>query len=144
MPYANPEDEIKWRKENRDFHKTPKQRKKQAEARRKKRTKVLQNLPDKYEYDYTKDKKSKMKHHWTKKKGLRLSDFERTWDKYVNTSHCELCNISLKKVRKNMDHCHRSGYMRFIVCQRCNGFLRYRDKYLDEVHKEIKKFDLEK
>ena len=138
MPYANPEDEKKWRENNRDWHKTPQQIKRRKQLTDKHRYEMIKNLPDKYEYKYNNDKKSKMKYHWIKKKGLRLSDFERTWDKYVNTSHCELCNISLKKVRKNMDHCHRSGYMRFIVCQRCNGFLRYRDKRLDSVHEEIK------
>ena len=139
MPYSDPEDEIRWRENNRDWHKTPENRKKQEAARRKKRIEILKNLPDKYEYEYNNRKKSTMKHIWTKKKGLRLSDFQRTWDKYVNTSHCELCNISLKKVKKNMDHHHQSGYMRFIVCQRCNGFLRYRDERLDTIHQKIKR-----
>ena len=133
MGYANPEDEIKWRENNRDYHKTPDQRKKQSERRREKRIKLIQNLPDKYEYESDNKKKSKMKWTWTKKKGLRLVDFERTWDRYINTTHCELCNISLKKVRKNMDHDHNSGYMRFIVCHRCNTYLRYRDKYQADV-----------
>ena len=131
MPYANPEDEVTWRENNRDWHKTPEQRKKQKLTRINKRKELLKNLPDKYEYDNSPNKKSKMKHHWTKRRGLRESDFENTWEKYINTTHCELCNISLKKVKKNMDHCHKSGYMRFIVCQRCNGFLRYRDKYYE-------------
>ncbi len=134
MPYANPEDEIRWRENNRDWHKQPKQKNKRRAIRIKKQNK---NLPDKYEYDHSINKKSKMRYHWTKKRGLLLSDFERTWEKYINTTHCELCNISLKKVKKNMDHCHKSGYMRFIVCHRCNGYLRYRDKYLDECHEKI-------
>ena len=43
-----------------------------------------------------------------------------------------------KKVKKNMDHQHESGYMRFIVCQRCNGFLRYRDEEHSKVLDEVK------
>jgi hypothetical protein len=137
MTYANPDDQIKWRENNRDYFKTPDQRKKQKLNRINKRKKVLENLPDKYEYNHTNKEKSKMKYHWIKRKGLRKSDFERTWDRYVNTTHCEICDISLKKVKKNMDHCHKSGYMRFIVCQRCNTFLRYHDKYYDEVLSKI-------
>ena len=132
MPYADPENQIKWREENRAWHQTPERRKKQESDRRKKRIETLKNLPDKYEYHYDNNKRSKMKYTW-KKSGLRLSDFDRTWEQYIKATNCELCNISLKKVRKNMDHCHRSGYMRFIVCQRCNGFLRYRDKQFDEL-----------
>jgi hypothetical protein len=139
MPYADYSDEIKWRENNRDYHKTPEQRKKQKLRRIHKRKETLKNLPDKYEYDHTNKQKHQMKYHWIKRKGLLLSDFERTWDKYVNTTHCEICDISLKKVKKNMDHCHKSGYMRFIVCQRCNGFLRYRDDYHNEILLQIKR-----
>ena len=139
MPYADINDEKKWRENNRDYHKSEEQRKKQKLRRIKKRKEALQNLPDKYEYDYTSKKKSQMKHTWTKKKGLRECDFERTWDRYINTENCELCNVSLKKVRKNMDHSHITGYMRFIVCQRCNGFLRYRDEAYRNVLNELLK-----
>ena len=143
MPIKDPqkrkEYEKKWRENNRDWHKKPENRKKQSTARRNKRIETLKNLPDKYEYDYSGDKKSKMRWIWTKRKGLRLCDFERTWKRYINTTNCEICDISLKKVKKNMDHCHSSGYMRFIVCQRCNGFLRYRDEYYTEVLKQIKR-----
>jgi hypothetical protein len=139
MPYANPDDQIKWRQNNRDYHKTPEQRKKHKVRKIKEAKLILENLPDKYEYHYTKDKKSKTKYNWIKVKGLLLSDFERTWDRYINTTHCELCDISLKKVRKNMDHHHESGYMRFIVCQRCNGFLRYRDQEYNKVLDDVKR-----
>ena len=135
MPYADPEDERRWREANRDWHKTPERRKAQKADRSKLRTEALKNLPDRYEYHYDNKKKSSMKWTWIKQKknGLLASDFERTWSAYVEAETCEVCNISLKKVKKNMDHCHKSGYMRFIVCQRCNGFLRYRDGQLDEV-----------
>ena len=85
MPYANYQDDIKWRENNRDYHKTPEQRTKQKQRRINKRKEILKNLPDKYEYDYSKDKKSKMKYTW-KKKGLRLIELQRTWDKYGSLS----------------------------------------------------------
>tara|TARA_R110000782_G_scaffold87901_1_gene169963 strand:+ start:198 stop:614 length:417 start_codon:yes stop_codon:yes gene_type:complete len=133
MPYTNAEDEIKWRENNRDWHKSPINRAKQAKARRLKRQLALQDAPDKYEYDTGWKKKSQLKYTWNKK-GLRMSQFEEVWDKYCSTDKCELCDISLKKVKKNMDHHHQSGYFRFVVCQRCNAYLRYRDKRLDQLH----------
>ena len=137
MPYADYNDDVKWRENNRDYHQTPEQRKKQKLRRMKKRKEALQNLPDKYEYDNSDKKKSQMRYTWIKK-GLRECDFERTWNKYISTENCEICNISLKKVRKNMDHSHITGYMRFIVCHRCNGFLRYRDEYYNKVIDNLK------
>jgi hypothetical protein len=137
MAYKDPLNEIKWRENNRDYHKTPAQRAKQKEKRRKKRQQILKDLPDRYEYNYDNIKKARMKHLWVKRKGLNPVDFERTWDKYVSTDHCETCNISLKKVKKNMDHNHLTGYMRFIVCQRCNGFIRYQDNRFAKVMTEI-------
>ena len=136
MPYAKHEDEINWRQNNRDYHQTPDKRKKQKIRRINKRKKALENLPDKYEYDNSNNKKSQMRYTWIKK-GLKACDFERTWDRYIHTENCDICNISLKKVRKNMDHNHTTGYMRFIVCHRCNGFLRYTDKYHNNVINQL-------
>ena len=141
MPYANPEDEIRWRENNRDWHKTPEQRKKQRLRRMKKINKELENRPDKYEYNHTQKQKIMMRHTWCRDKDkvfkLRESQFEMVWDKYCRTTHCELCNISLKKVRKAMEHHHPSGYFRYIACQRCNGYLRYADENKNEVMKEL-------
>jgi len=136
MPYADPAYQIKWRETNRDFHKSEDQRKKQKLSRIKKRKETMKNLPDKYVYDNSNNKKSKMKYCW-RKKGLRLCELERTWDRYINTENCDICNISFKKVKKNMEHSHETGYMRFIACQRCNTFLRYRDQYFKDVLKGV-------
>ena len=137
MVYADPADEVNWRENNRDYHKTPDQRLKQKRRKAKLRKEALKDLPDRYIYDISNDKKCKMRWIWTKRKGLRISDFDRTWSQYVSVENCQLCNISLKKVKKNMDHDHRSGYFRFVACHRCNTFLRYRDKYFDNVLNEI-------
>ena len=142
MPYANYEDEIKWRENNRKWYQTPEERIKQKARRIKYINKKLENLPDRYEYDYDKKKKCYMRYHWCRNIGrvykLRESDFERTWEKYTTTTHCELCNISLKKVKKNMEHNHLTGYFRFVACQRCNGYLRYVDENFQEVMKQIR------
>ena len=42
-----------WRENNRDWHKTPEERKKQRVRRMKRKNKELENRPDKYEYNHT-------------------------------------------------------------------------------------------
>ena len=56
-----------------------------------------------------------------------IGDYEKIWERYVNTTHCDLCNIELTKgchkYGKCMDHDHDSGEFRNIVCRTCNNRL---------------------
>lgn len=54
---------------------------------------------------------------------------------YFNTKNCELCNEELKK--KCLDHCHKSGVPRFIVCSRCNFELSKVDICRNNLNNEI-------
>jgi len=59
----------------------------------------------------------------TKKVKGDLYEIYETW---LNTSHCEVCNVELiqdnkSSNRKIMDHDHLSGYFRNIICNRCNS-----------------------
>jgi len=60
-----------------------------------------------------------------KKWGVK-GDLEVIYQRYINTTHCDLCNIELtidKKTSptsKSMDHCHETLVFRNIVCHRCN------------------------
>ena len=55
-----------------------------------------------------------------------LGDYEVIYDRYMNTSNCDLCSVKLtleKKItstRKCMDHNHKSGEFRNILCHKCN------------------------
>ena len=141
MPYGNKEDEIKWRENNRDWHKTPKERTKQRVRRMKYMDKKLESRPDRYEYNHTNKQKIQMRYSWCRNKDrickLRECDFERAWSKYSNTENCEICNISFKKVRKNMEHNHVTRYFRSVACQRCNGYLRYADENFKKVMNQL-------
>ena len=62
---------------------------------------------------------------WTKQCNMKFYDFDKTYDEYMNTTHCQSCNIELtsnKKINtmKSLDHDHKSGYPRNIVCHKCN------------------------
>lgn len=55
-------------------------------------------------------------------------EIEEIHERYMNTTHCDCCNIELTigkgKTGKCMDHCHKTNKFRNILCTECN-FLRY-------------------
>lgn len=82
------------------------------------------NTTKKYRQTY-KGLKSHRKSEWTRKYKIKFYDFDETYEKYMNTTHCELCNTELivgnrGNNKKILDHDHQSGYQRFICCNRCN------------------------
>ena len=81
------------------------------------------------EYDQSpQSKKSHTIKNW-KSRGL-MGEYESIYERYINTTHCELCNIELCEGkgsnRKCMDHDHNTGVFRNVVCHKCN--MRKSDK----------------
>ena len=67
------------------------------------------------------DRKPQRIRNW-KKYGL-IGDYETIYDRYVNTTNCDLCNVFLEgrgRNRKCMEHNHANGQFRNIVCHTCN------------------------
>ncbi len=60
-----------------------------------------------------------------KNQGL-IGDYEDIYNKFINTTNCDLCNIELCEGlkgsnKKCMDHDHNTGLFRNIVCTKCNS-----------------------
>ena len=63
-----------------------------------------------------------------KQRGLK-DDFDMVWERYVNSTHCENCNVVYGKIGdgtgtwKCMDHDHTKleNNFRNILCNRCNS-----------------------
>jgi len=60
-----------------------------------------------------------------KKSGVKCDDFNSLYDKYINCKNCEECNVELQegnaKINKKcLDHDHKTGLFRNIICNRCN------------------------
>jgi len=60
-----------------------------------------------------------------KQKGIISDNFDELYDKYINTTECELCNCELTTGsgiigKKHLDHCHETGLFRNILCGSCN------------------------
>jgi len=73
------------------------------------------------------------------KYGLSVEDFLRLWQA-ADMGRCQICSVNLhsrfvpgsKKIsgskRCNIDHCHKTGHVRGLLCSRCNVVLgRMRD-----------------
>jgi hypothetical protein len=39
---------------------------------------------------------------------------------YQNKGACHICNISFQWKKEVVDHCHDTGYVRGLLCQKCN------------------------
>jgi len=59
---------------------------------------------------------------------LICDDYDLMYEHYINTEYCENpeCKVKLTEDRYNtsttkvLDHCHKTGNFRFILCNNCN------------------------
>ena len=103
MPFKDPEKRKQYLKEYRDKN-IERDKKKQAEYR----------ASGKY-------KKTTTISGW-KYKGLIADDYDAIYERWTNTTHCDCCRkaITSGKASKVMDHCHKTGKFRNILCHHCN------------------------
>ena len=74
-------------------------------------------------FKLSKKHKGNTKWQW-KNRGMLFTEegFEEWYNKYIYTTHCELCNFKfLKSNQRNLDHNHNNGIVRNIVCSKCNN-----------------------
>ncbi len=77
-----------------------------------------------YMREYRKTPNGKKKCSFTswKKQGL-IGDYDEIYNRYINTTNCDLCNVFLEGrggKKKCMEHNHENGQFRNIVCSKCN------------------------
>ena len=56
-----------------------------------------------------------------KKRGLIANDYPSIYYRWLNSKKCEKCGHDYSYWRKEMDHCHKTGKFRNIVCHNCNA-----------------------
>jgi len=57
--------------------------------------------------------------------GISTEDMDAMLD---NAKNCELCDNEFKENRKVIDHCHKDGHIRGILCDPCNTTLGQLEK----------------
>lgn len=55
-----------------------------------------------------------------KKWGIKDGDFESVYEYYLSESECPICNHDFSKYNKVLDHDHKTGEIRMVLCQVCN------------------------
>ena len=53
-------------------------------------------------------------------RGLNMEDFDNIYDIFVNTKYCDICKCSFENIKKHMEHNHKTGEFRGVVCNMCN------------------------
>jgi len=108
---------------------------------KRKSKKWYQNNKDrllKKQNEYSKNNKEKIYEYKQSESGIKhrlirnwklhnlIGDYEKIYERYKNTTHCDLCKVELtldKKItstRKSMEHNHETGEFRNITCHKCN------------------------
>lgn len=73
--------------------------------------------------EMTKKEKSEYRYFYNLKKifGLSRKDYEGMLKEQSNK--CRICNLEATKKRLCVDHCHKTGKVRALLCTRCNATL---------------------
>tara|TARA_R110000824_G_scaffold227157_2_gene414984 strand:+ start:9075 stop:9422 length:348 start_codon:yes stop_codon:yes gene_type:complete len=85
----------------------------------------VNNAPQKKYRQSEKGKKFYRIRNW-KRRGIISDDYDKLYEKYVNTSECENCGVALIEGkystpdRRCLDHDHETGEVRNILCHSCN------------------------
>ena len=121
MPFKDPEKRKQYGKEyNKEYYQTHK------EERKEQNKQYYENNIDKLkEYNQSDNgKKSSRINNW-KQNGVKSEDYHKLYEKYINTTNCEICNVELVEGqyganKRCLDHCHTTGEFRFVLCHTCN------------------------
>tara|TARA_R110000796_G_C14286759_1_gene403446 strand:+ start:81 stop:536 length:456 start_codon:yes stop_codon:yes gene_type:complete len=108
------QDGIEYRKNNKE-----KLRLRSIEYRKQNSEKIKKS---KAEYLKTeKGKKVKTISSW-KNRGLVEEDYDPIYERYINTHNCDCCRTSIGegKASRCMDHNHKTGKFRNVLCHNCN------------------------
>lgn len=72
-------------------------------------------------FKLSKTHKSEKKSNWIRS-GLIMDNFDEIYNKYIYATNCDLCDKVFPNTKdRQMEHDHKTGEFRNIVCMRCNA-----------------------
>lgn len=126
MPYKNPEDHRKrsqkyYREHCEQIKAKKSSQRKTDEGREKER---------KYRHKYYWKNRERLKANFRRKNlmkayGITPEEFHQIW---INQKgKCAICNLEIKEIdnKTHLDHCHKTGKVRGILCSHCNALLGF-------------------
>ena len=99
----------------------------QKEYRENNKEKIKQHSKEySKEYQQTPKYKKRMRIQNWKRYGIICDDWDKLYEKYITTTHCELCNVELTDGKRShttkcLDHNHDTGLFRNVLCHSCNA-----------------------
>ena len=103
--------------------------KERERAKQRERDRLRYNQRKEYVDNWTRENPHSNKIATWKRQGIKLrsnEDWLSVWFSYELCENCEICNIKLSKDRFNksttkcLDHDHETGFIRKIICHKCN------------------------
>ena len=136
MTYTDPDYQKKYRIKNKEKLKEQKliYTKEHKEQKKKYDLEHIEELKEmKKNWFQTEQGKKSSKISGWKKIGVIHDDYSSLYDYYLNCKNCEDCNVELQignavKNKKCLDHDHKTGLFRNIVCNSCNVKRGYNDR----------------
>ena len=115
-----------------------KQRQKDSKKRWREKNKEYQKTYQKNNEDRLKEYrqtdifiKSRLISDW-KRRGVICNSFDELYDKYLNSSKCDLCNSHFENsFYKCLDHDHNTGEFRNVLCRTCNNMDNWKKSLKD-------------
>lgn len=104
-----------------------------------KRTKKYKNMAREYRqriYGTEQYKMAARKTHLKRTYGITLDEF----DSLVNLQNnkCKICKSSFNEIQPCIDHCHKTGIVRGILCKSCNQMLGFSKDNAEVLEEAIK------
>lgn len=100
------------------------------------RNKEKLNLQSKKYYLENRDRLLEMQKSWARKRKYGLSDEEFTSLLSRCEGKCQICGNIFSKT-PHVDHCHKTGRVRGLLCKTCNTALGFYEKYKNDFERYL-------